>query len=60
MPVKDFIEGESIEYEEIADTDINIFNKNDKSDKTLKELDKIPCTSKIQNILNHDPKTSVS
>lgn len=60
MPVKDFIGGESIEYEEIADTDVSIFNKSDKSDKSLNELDKIPSTSKTQNILDHDPKTSVS
>lgn len=57
MPVKDYI-GNSIEYEEI--TDVNMFSKNEKSDKTLNELDKTPSTSKTDSILNHEDKSSVS
>lgn len=56
VPIKDFI-SDSIEYEEI--TDINIFNKDSKSDKTLNELDKVPSTSNPV-ILNHGHKSSVS
>jgi len=51
VPVKEF---NSIEYEEI--TDINVFNKGDKSDKTLNELGKVPSTSNID-ILNHGVKS---
>lgn len=54
VPLKDF---NSIEYEEI--TDINVFNKSDKSDKTLNELGKVPSTSNAD-ILNRGHKSSVS
>lgn len=57
VPVKNFI-GDSIEYDEI--NNVNIFHKNEKSDKTLNELDKIPSTSKNDNMLNHQLKSSVS
>lgn len=57
VPIKHFI-GNSIEYEEI--TDVNMFNKNEKSDKTLNELDKAPSTSKADSILNHEDKSPVS
>lgn len=57
MPVKDFIE-QSIEYGDITDT--NIFNKIDKSDKILSQLDKIPSTSNTEDILNPEDKSSVS
>lgn len=57
MPVKDFIT-EPIEYEEIAD--VNIFNKTDKSVKTLNEFDKVSSSSNTSDILNHDHKSPVS
>lgn len=50
--------GESIEYEEISG--VNIFTKIDRQDKTLNELDKSPSTSKTDNILSREHKSSVS
>lgn len=57
VPVKDFIT-EPIEYEEIAD--VNIFNKSDKSIKTLNEFDKVSSSSNTSDILNHEDKSTVS
>lgn len=57
VPVKNFI-GDSIVYDEI--NNVNIFNKHERSDKTLNELDKIPSTSKNDNTLNLELKSSVS
>lgn len=57
VPVKDFIT-EPIEYEEIAD--VNIFNKHDKTDKTLNEFGKVSSSSHTSDILNHEDKSSVS
>jgi hypothetical protein len=57
VPVKNFI-GDSIEYDDM--NNVNMFHKPEKSDKTLNELDKIPSTSKNDNMLNHQLKSSVS
>lgn len=55
VPVKNFI-GESIVYEEISD---NIFNKDEKINKTLIQLEKNPGTSKTD-LLSQVHKSPVS
>lgn len=57
VPVKNFIQ-QSMQYDEMSD--VNIFNKNIKLNKTLDELDKVPSTSKSDTILNHESKSPVS
>lgn len=46
------------EYEDISE--VNIFNKNEKSDKTLNEMGKVSSISKPVNVLSHGLKPSVS
>jgi len=46
------------EYEDISE--VNIFNKNEKSDKTLNEMGKVSSISKSVNVLSHGLKPSVS
>lgn len=53
VPVKHFI-GNPTEYEEMN----NVFSKNEKADQILNELDKVPSTSKNDNLLNHELKMS--